>query len=271
MFEWIPTTNSGKVAAMGNLLENKVVVITGGTKGIGKGIALMSAQEGAKVVINGRNEQDGERVVREISERFGTEALFVQGDISQDEACKQLIDEAVKQFGKVDGLVNNAGIFPRSTIVDTSEDLFDSIFAVNIKGAFLCCKYAIQSMLKTGGGSIVQMGSTNAYKGSKDLAAYSCSKGAMLTLNRHIAAHYGRDNIRSNWITVGWVASEGEIELHKGYGRSIDDLNDMASKAVLSGRMQTPEDMAHGTIFLLSDKASQITGTELAINGGLGL
>lgn len=256
---------------MGKRLADKVVVITGGTKGIGKGIALMVAQEGAKVVINGRNERDGEQVVREISERFGKEALFVKGDVSKEAACKHLIDETVKRFGKVDGLVNNAGIFPRGTMVNTSEDLFESIFAVNIKGAFFCCKYAIQSMLKTGGGSIVQMGSTNAYIGGKDLAAYSCSKGAMLTLNRHIAAHYGRDHIRSNWITVGWVASEGEIELHKGYGRSADDLNEMAKTAVLSGRMQTPEDMAYGTIFLLSDEASQITGTELAINGGLGL
>jgi NAD(P)-dependent dehydrogenase (short-subunit alcohol dehydrogenase family) len=252
-------------------LSDKVVVITGGTKGIGKGIAFMAAEEGAKVIINGRNEKDGEQVVREIFEHYGTEALFVKGDISKEEACKQLIDEAVKRFGKVDGLVNNAGIFPRGSMIDTTEELFESIFAVNIKGAFFCSKYAIQSMLKTGGGSIVHMGSTNAYKGGKDLAAYSCSKGAMLTLNRHIAAHYGRNKIRSNWITVGWVASEGEIELHKGYGRSIEDLNDLAKASVLSGRMQTPEDMAHGTVFLLSDEASQITGTELAINGGLGL
>ncbi|WP_274363178.1 SDR family NAD(P)-dependent oxidoreductase [Paenibacillus thermotolerans] len=257
---------------MTNRLLDKVVVITGGTKGIGKGIALRAAQEGAKVVINGRNEQDGESVVREISDRFGTEALFVKGDVSREAACKHLIEETVTRFGKVDGLVNNAGIFPRGSMVDTSEELFDSIFAVNMKGTFFCCKYAIQAMLKTGGGSIVQIGSTNAYKGSKDLAAYACSKGAMLTLNRHIAAHYGRDNIRSNWITVGWVASEGEIELHKNYyGRSEDELNELAKKATLTGRMQTPEDMAYGAIFLLSDEASQITGTELAINGGLGL
>jgi NAD(P)-dependent dehydrogenase (short-subunit alcohol dehydrogenase family) len=257
---------------MGKRLLDKVIVITGGTKGIGKGIAYMAAAEGAKVVINGRNEQDGQRVISEIGERHGAEAIFVKGDISQEAACKQLMDEAVARFGKIDGLVNNAGIFPRGTMVDTTEELFDSIFAVNIKGAFFCSKYAIQHMLKSGGGSIVQIGSTNAYKGGKDLAAYSCSKGAMLTLNRHIAAHYGRQHIRSNWITVGWVASEGEIELHQDhYGRSVEDLKELANKHVLSGRMQTPEDMAYGAIFLLSDEASQITATELAINGGLGL
>ncbi|MCY9664306.1 glucose 1-dehydrogenase [Paenibacillus alginolyticus] len=256
---------------MGNRLAGKVVVVTGGTKGIGKGIALMCASEAATVVVNGRNEQDGARVVQTIQETYCAEALFVKADISREKACKQLIDEAVGRFGKIDGLVNNAGIFPRGTMVDTSEELFDSIFAVNMKGAFFCSMYAIQSMLKTGGGSIVHMGSTNGYKGGKELAAYSCSKGALLTLNRHIAAHYAREHIRSNWVTVGWVASEGEIELYQNRGLSPDELMKMGESYIPSGRMQTPEDMAHGTIFLLSDEASQVTGTELHINGGLGL
>ncbi|WP_052487298.1 SDR family NAD(P)-dependent oxidoreductase [Gordoniibacillus kamchatkensis] len=239
---------------MGNRLAGKVVVVTGATKGIGKGIALMCASEGASVVVGGRNERDGLMVVRDIEEAYGTEALFVQGDISREAACKQLIEQTVNRFGRVDGLVNNAGIFPRGTMTDTSEELFDSIFAVNIKGAFFCAMYAIQSMLKTGGGSIVHMGSTNGYKGGKDLAAYSCSKGAMLTLNRHIAAHYARDHIRSNWVTVGWVASEGEIELHQSRGLSPDKLKELAESHIPSGRMQTPEDMAYGTVFCCPTK-----------------
>jgi NAD(P)-dependent dehydrogenase (short-subunit alcohol dehydrogenase family) len=197
--------------------------------------------------------------------------LFVKGDISREAACKQLIDETVNRYGRVDGLVNNAGIFPRGSMVDTSEELFDSIFAVNMKGAFFCSMYAIQSMLNSGGGSIVHMGSTNGYKSGKELAAYSCSKGAMLTLNRHIAAHYGTNHIRSNWVTVGWVASEGEIELHQNAGLSPEELRKRAESYIPSGRMQTPEDMAYGTVFLLSDESSQVTGTELHINGGLGL
>lgn len=261
----------GAARAMGNRLAGKIVVVTGATKGIGKGIALMCASEGANVVVGGRNERDGARVVGDIQETYGTDALFVQGDISREAACKQLIEETVGRFGKVDGLVNNAGIFPRGTMTDTSEELFDSIFAVNIKGAFFCSMYAIQSMQRTGGGSIVHVGSTNGYKGGKELAAYSCSKGAMLTLNRHIAAHYARDQIRSNWVTVGWVASEGEIELHQSRGLSPEQLRKTAESHIPSGRMQTPEDMAYGTVYLLSDEASQVTGTELHINGGLGL
>jgi NAD(P)-dependent dehydrogenase (short-subunit alcohol dehydrogenase family) len=256
---------------MGNRLAGKVIVVTGATKGIGKGIALMCASEGASVVVGGRNKRDGERVVRDIQETYGTEALFVQGDISREVTCRQLIEETVVRFGRIDGLVNNAGIFPRGSMTDTSEELFDSIFAVNIKGAFFCSMYAILSMLKTGGGSIVQMGSTNGYKGGKELAAYSCSKGAMLTLNRHIAANYARNQIRSNWVTIGWVASEGEIELHQNRGLSPDKLKELAESYIPSGRIQTPEDMAYGTVFLLSDEASQVTGTELHINGGLGL
>ncbi|MBW7453142.1 SDR family NAD(P)-dependent oxidoreductase [Paenibacillus sepulcri] len=256
---------------MGSRLNGKVVVITGGTKGIGKGIALMCAKEGASVVVGGRNEKDGAKVVQEIKDVDNAEALFVKGDISKEAACKQLIDETINRFGRIDGLVNNAGIFPRGSMVDTSEEMFDSIFAVNMKGAFFCSMYAIQSMLKTGGGSIVHMGSTNGYKGGKELAAYSCSKGAVLTLNRHIAAHYGSKHIRSNWVTVGWVASEGEIELHQNMGISPDDLQKKASSHIPSGRMQTPEDMGYGTVFLLSDESSQVTGTELHINGGIGL
>ncbi|MFC5451211.1 SDR family NAD(P)-dependent oxidoreductase [Paenibacillus aestuarii] len=252
-------------------LENKVVVITGATQGIGKGIALMCAEEGATVIVNGKNETDGVAVVRHIEEQYGTEAMFVQADISSEAACAQLIDSAVRRFGRIDGLVNNAGIFPRGSMINTTEALFDSIFAVNIKGAFFCSMYAIQAMQKAEGGSIVQIGSTNGYKGNKELAAYSCSKGAMLTLNRHIAAHYGRDRIRSNWITVGWVASEGEIELHENLGISEDELRKRGESYVPSGRLQTPEDIAYGTVYLLSDESSQVTGTELHINGGIGL
>ncbi|SEB49815.1 SDR family oxidoreductase [Paenibacillus sp. GP183] len=256
---------------MGKRLNSKVVVVTGATKGIGKGIALMCAEEGAAVVVNGRNEQDGLAVVRQIEESCGTEAMFVQGDISSEAACRQLIDAAVTRFGRIDGLVNNAGIFPRGSMINTTEALYDSIFAVNMKGAFFCSMYAIQAMQKNEGGSIVQIGSTNGYKGGKDLAAYSCSKGAMLTLNRHIAAHYGSDRIRSNWVTVGWVASEGEIELYQNMGISESELRKRGETYIPSGRMQTPEDIAYGTVFLLSDESTQVTGTELHINGGIGL
>ncbi|TDF95775.1 SDR family NAD(P)-dependent oxidoreductase [Paenibacillus piri] len=256
---------------MSSRLKDKAVIITGGTKGIGKGIAYMAAAEGAKVAISGRNEADGRRVVDELESRYGAEALFVQGDISRETACRRLVGETVQRFGRLDGLVNNAGIFPRGTILDTSEDMYESIFAVNMKAPFFCCKYAIEAMQQNGGGSIVHMGSTHGYKGSPNLAAYACSKGALRTLSRHIAAHYARQQIRSNWVTVGWVASEGEIELHESMGATLEELQERAKTNVPSGRMQTAEDMAYGVIYLLSDESNQVTGSELAISGGLNI
>ncbi|PZE22275.1 SDR family NAD(P)-dependent oxidoreductase [Paenibacillus xerothermodurans] len=256
---------------MANRLAGKVVIITGGTKGIGKGIAYMAAGEGAKVVISGRNAADGERVTEEIRSSYGAEAHFVQGDIGSEEGCRRLIAQTVERFGRVDGLVNNAGIFPRGTMLATTEELYDSIFAVNAKAPFFCSKYAIEAMQSTGGGSIVHMGSTHGYKGGFNLAAYGCSKGMLRTLSRHIAAHYAKDQIRSNWVTVGWVASEGEIELHENMGSSLGDLQERAKTAVPSGRMQTAEDMAYGVVYLLSDESNQVTGSELAIAGGLNM
>ncbi|MEK3890501.1 SDR family NAD(P)-dependent oxidoreductase [Bacillus sp. FSL K6-3431] len=256
---------------MSKRLQGKVIVITGATKGIGKGIALICAKEGAKIVVSGRNKEAGQSVVEEIRRTYGTEVIFIQKDISSELACRELMEASNAHFGRIDGLVNNAGIFPRGTIMETSEGLFDSIFDVNIKGAFFCSKYAMKEMLKTGGGSIVQIGSTNGYKGAKNLVAYSCSKGAMLTLNKSIAAHYAKDKIRSNWITVGWVASEGEVELHESIGMDEKELHEWAESVIPSGKMQTAEDMAYGVVYLLSDESNQVTGTELQINGGLGL
>ncbi|GAB2571754.1 glucose 1-dehydrogenase [Gracilibacillus alcaliphilus] len=256
---------------MSNRLIGKVIVITGSTQGIGKTIAHFCAKEGAYVVVNGRNSETGKAAAKEIETMYGTKAVFIHADVSTEAACRELIEKTIAYFGRIDGLVNNAGIFPRGTILETEEPDFDAIFAVNMKGAFFCSKYAIQEMLKTGGGSIVQIGSTNAYKGAKELVAYSCSKGAMLTLNRSIAAHYAKDGIRSNWVTVGWVASKGEIELHESMGISEAQLKERAKTAVPTGEMQTEEDIAHGVMYLLSDESKQVTGTELDINGGLGL
>ncbi|AZN41337.1 SDR family NAD(P)-dependent oxidoreductase [Paenibacillus albus] len=257
---------------MGNhRLEGKVIVVTGATRGIGKGIARMCAAEGAKVIISGRNELEGNQVVTSIAQDFGAEARFVKKDISSEAGCRELIEETIAHFGRIDGLVNNAGIFPRSTILETTEEFFDSIFDVNVKGAFFCSKYAIAEMQKTGGGSIVQIGSTNGYKGSPDLVAYACSKGALRTLNRNIGVHYAGHGIRSNWVTVGWVASEGELELYGKLGYNEEQLQEWAATRIPTGRMQTSDDMAYGVIYLLSDESTQVTGTELSIAGGMGI
>lgn len=249
-------------------LAGRTIVVTGGTRGIGKGIALKCAFEGANVVLAGPNEQEGEAAARDVGQQTGSGAIYVRTDVRKPAECERLMAAAAERFGRIDGLVNNAGIFPRGYLLDTPEELFDDVFDVNVKGAFYCSRYAVAAMSETGGGSIVQIGSTNAYVGQPDLAAYSLSKGAALTLSKHIAAHFGSKRIRSNWITVGWVASDGEVELHEKMGIGKEELAARGASIVPSGRLQTEEDIAFGAIYLLSDESSQVTGTELAISGG---
>ena len=253
---------------MAGKLNDKVVVITGGTKGLGRGVALGAAQRGAKVVIGGRSEKDGGEVVAEIEKTSGSKAIFVRGDIRKVEECKKLIESAESHFGGIDGLVNYAGILPASSITDTEESLFDDVFAINVKAAFFCTKYAVESMLRGGGGSIVNIGSLHAYSGDRDRAAYSCSKGALLSLTKHIARNYAGDHIRANWITMGWVATPGELERRRQQGHDMEWLEQMGREVMPMGRLQTVEDNVPGVIYLLSDESSQVTGVELHISGG---
>jgi NAD(P)-dependent dehydrogenase (short-subunit alcohol dehydrogenase family) len=248
-------------------LEHKVIIITGATKGIGRGIALTAASEGAKLILGGRNSRDGKNLVEEIRNEHSGESYFVGGDVSKIEVCRGLVDEAESRYGRLDGLVNNAGVFPRGAITETDEELFDSVFAVNVKGAFFCTKYALASMIKTGGGSIVNIGSTHGFGGGINLAAYACSKGALHTLTQHVARNYVNKGIRANYITVGWVVTPVGVDAAAKNGRDENWLRNHDS-AIPSGRMQTAEDIAYGVVYLLSDESSQVVGTDLHVTGG---
>jgi NAD(P)-dependent dehydrogenase (short-subunit alcohol dehydrogenase family) len=252
-------------------LKDKVVVVTGGTKGIGKGIVRMALQEGAKVAFGGRDASGGQALEAELAQHDQADVLFVQGDISSEEGCKALISKAAYHFGHIDGLVNNAGIFPRATILETDEALYDTVFDVNAKSAFFCSKYAIKHMIENGGGSIVHMGSTHGFGGIEDLAAYGCAKGAMHTLSKHIARNYAKHSIRSNWVTVGWVATEGETARVEMEGSNLTDLEQEGRRLIPSGRLQTVEDMAYSVIYLLSDESTQVVGTDIHISGGFNI
>lgn len=258
---------------MSGRLEGKAVIITGGTKGIGKGIALMAAGEGANLVIGGRSEAEGHQLTMHISEQYGVESLFVPGDLCLIDNCEKLVQICYNKFGKVDGLVNNAGIFPRASLLETDESLYDQVFDLNAKAAFFCSKFAVNAMMRNHGtgGSIVHIGSTHGYKGGERLAAYACSKGALHTLSKHIAVNYAQHRIRSNWITVGWVASEGEMELNRLEGLSLSALEDQAELYIPGGRLQSCEDIAYGAVYLLADESSQVTGTDLHITGAFNI
>lgn len=177
-----------------------------------------------------------------------------------------MFETAESSFGKLDGLVNNAAIDPRSTIVETNQELFDRVFEVNTRGPFFCTRYAIEAMPE--GGSIVNIGSTHGYDGEIDLAAYACSKGALRTLTQHVAKNYASQNIRCNWITVGWVITDNMVKRMARDGYERESIERLGRERVPLGRMQTDLEIAAAVEYLLSDDAAMVTGTELQVTGG---
>jgi NAD(P)-dependent dehydrogenase (short-subunit alcohol dehydrogenase family) len=246
-------------------VDGKVVIVTGGATGIGRGISEVLAREGACVVIASRSEERGREAAQAILDSGG-EARFVPTDITSEDDCRGVVEKAVGRYGKLDALVNNAGIFPRATLEDTTSELWDHIMAVNLKGAFFCCKYAVPQIRKQGGGSIVNIGSANAYVGGANLFAYSVAKGGLITLTRNLAAALARENIRVNFVNPGWVITDTEVEVQATEGHDAEWIAEVGRRMPL-GRHQVPEDAAYTCLFLISDEASQINGDQINVDG----
>jgi len=246
-------------------VDGKVIIVTGGATGIGRGISEVLAREGARVVIANRNRERGEEAEAAIR-ATGGEALFVSTDVASEEDCRQLVSETVRAYGRLDGLVNNAGIFPRGTLDETTEELWDKIFAVNLKGAFFCCKHVVPELRKAGRGAIVNIGSANSYVGAANLFAYSVSKGGMITMTRNLAAALAKDRIRVNFVNPGWVISDTEIEIQAQEGHDADWIA-QAGRSMPLGRHQVPEDAAYAVLYLVSDEASQVNGDLINVDG----
>lgn len=250
------------------MLKNKVVVITGGTKGIGRGVALKAAAEGAKVVIAGLESEEGNTLVKKIKEEYNQQAIFIQGNLKDLKICKKVIDEAVNKFGTVDALFNYAGTTSPGTLAETDEELYDHVLDINMKSVFFVTKYAVQIMQANGGGSIVNAGSTHTYGGHIDRAAYATSKGALLAFTKHVSKNYAKDKIRSNFLTIGWVATPNEKKLQEEKMGLEKGWEKRKGKELPMGRLQKVEDYVPAVIYFFSDYASQVTGTELHITGG---
>jgi NAD(P)-dependent dehydrogenase (short-subunit alcohol dehydrogenase family) len=192
----------------------------------------------------------------------------VAGDVAEEAYCKRLVDEAMRAFGRVDGLVNNAGIFPDIPFYESDGALFDRVYGVNVRGAFLTSKYAAQRMEEGGGGSIVMIGSTHAFGASPHYSVYGTSKGAMYSLTQYLAKNLAAKKIRANWITVGWVKTDGEIARIQADGHDEAWLDDIANRMCPLGGLQGVEDIAFAAIYLLSDEARFITETDIKVTGG---
>lgn len=248
-------------------LIGKVIVISGGTKGVGKASAVEFARHGAKVVIGGRDEESAKNILKQIKEA-GSEGIFVHTDVENVEDCKKLFDEAYAKFGKIDGFYNYAGVTYFSPLDSCDVDTFNKIMNINFRACFFCCQYAIKYMRMNGGGSIVLTGSPHAWNGEVGRCVYACSKGTLLTLNEHIAHHYSKDHIRCNYLTLGWTPTEGEIALRKEQGMSEAELREFAIPFIPMGRMSEVTDYLDALVYLMSDGSQMATGGMLRITGG---
>ncbi|MCH8062066.1 MAG: glucose 1-dehydrogenase [Chloroflexi bacterium] len=244
-------------------LEGKVALISGGSRGQGEAEARLFASEGAAVVIGDILEEEGKRLAAEIGDADGR-AIFVKLDVTSEDDWRNAVQTAVSEFGKLDILLNNAGIYKRTPIEHTSLEEWDSIMDVNTKGVFLGTKTAIPALRESGGGSIINISSTAGLVGSARGSAYPASKGGVRLLTKITAIQHAADGIRANSIHPGPIDTEmiaDNIGTPEGLAESIS--------RVPLGRVGTIMDVAYGALFLASDESSYMTGSELVIDGGI--
>ncbi len=244
-----------------NKIDGKFAVVTGGTQGLGAAIARQLVAAGAAgVLICGRNEGRGEQLAAELS--GDCQVRFVRADLSLVEDCRAVVAAAEREFGRVDILVNAAGVTDRGNIVDTTPELYDYIFAVNTRAPFFLMQAAIRSMIERKvEGAIVNIGSVAAFGGQPFLSAYSASKGALATLTRNTAFAVMRNRIRVNQLNIGWMATEGEDRIQREYHGAEDDWLAQASAQQPFGRLLQPDEVARAVNFLVSDDSGMMTGS----------
>jgi NAD(P)-dependent dehydrogenase (short-subunit alcohol dehydrogenase family) len=245
-----------------NRLDGKVAVVTGGTQGLGAAIARRFAEAGAAgIVICGRNGAKGEAVADAITADTGVPIRFVATNLAAVANCRAVIAAADGAFGRIDALVNAAGVTDRGTLLDTSEDLYDRIMAVNMRAPFFLMQEATKIMIRENvEGAIVNIGSTSARAGQPFIAAYCASKGGLATLTRNAAFSLLRNRIRVNQLDIGWMASDGEDSIQRRYHGADDEWLTRASADQPFGRLVQPEEVARAVAFLVSADAGLMTG-----------
>ena len=237
-------------------LKDKAIIITGGTSGIGAAIATAAIREGAKVLVHGINESEGKATVG----RLGENAVLCIADLMQDGAPEIIVKSALSAFGKIDGLVNNAALFGGTNISEQELDHFRAMVQVNLTAPLFLIKAAFEE-LKKSGGSVLNIGSINAYAGESKLLAYSISKGGMQTMTRNLANANGVHGIRINQINPGWVLTEREERDKIASGAKPGWPETLSRTDIPFGAMTTPEQMAESAIYWLGDESRPFTGS----------
>ncbi len=250
-----------------NRLEGKTAIVTGGGQGIGRGIALAFAREGATVWIADYFPERAKSVADEITKEGG-KAFGDKVDVTKEDSVKAMFDSAVKQFGgKLDILVNNAGVEVLKSIEETEVEDFERVFAVNVKGVFLCCKHGVIQFKKQAKGTIVNMGSSAGYIGAPFQTVYCASKGAVHQLTKALAVECTSSNIRVNAIAPGGVQTAMLDYLTEEFGKRGIDIAAFSNMHL--GGWCKPEDIALMAVYLASDESRSVHGTALLIDGGL--
>ncbi len=248
-------------------LTDKVVILTGGTSGIGRASARLFGREGAKVVIGARNEQAGASIVQTIQEDGHGEALFVKTDVSRPEQVENLVRQAVERFGRLDVLYGNAGIFPTGTAPETTIETWRRTIDVNLAGQFYLAKYGIPALIESGGKVIIFTASELGTVGISEAVAYCASKGGVINMTRAIAIDCAPHGIRVNCLAPGPV----ETPLLRDWfneAENSEELEEAQKKPVLLKRFGEPEEIAEVAVFLASDASSFMTGAIVVIDGG---
>jgi len=245
-------------------VAGKVAIVTGGTQGLGEAIARMFAARGAAgIVICGRNAKKGKAVAADIATN-ATKVRFVQADLSKVEDCRKVVAEADKAFGRVDTLVNVAATTDRGTILDTSAELFDAMFAINARAPFFLIQDAAKVMRREKiAGTVVNIQSMSAHGGQPFLAAYSVSKGALATLTRNAAYGLLKHRIRVNGLNIGWMATPGEDAIMKLRHDAKDGWLEEANASQPFGRLIDPREVAKAVAYLASAESGLMTGSNI--------
>jgi len=243
------------------MVDQKVAIVTGGSSGIGRATAVALAKEGVRVVVAARRGKEGEETVRLVREA-GSDGIFVKTDVSNEDDVRSLVEKTVEKYGRLDYAFNNAGVEEAMVpFVDQSSKVFDNIMNVNVKGVWLSMKYEIPQMLKNGGGAIVNTSAGAGVIGRAQMPVYVASKHAVLGLTKSAALEYAKSGVRINAVAPGVIETD---MVERAFGK----FKETAISMHPIGRIGKPEEIANAVVWLLSDKASFVTGHTLLVDGG---
>ena len=247
----------------------KVALVTGGGAGIGRESAILFAKHGAKVAVNSVGPTTGQETV-DIIRANGGEAIFIRGDVASNKFCQEMVEKTVATFGRLDVLVNSAGVVRPGNVCEVSEETIDEVLGINVKGVFFASKYAIEEMVKVGGGSIVHVASAACMYGVKNRSIYTASKGAVVALTKAMAVDHADQHIRVNAVCPGATVSPS---MEERFQASADPAA-MRAQFVANhpiGRLAEPVEIAYTVVFVASDESAFTTGATFMIDGGVSL